>query len=69
MVSGHKKMFVKIQNVARTQQKIGTIKSLRLINQEMHILSLSIKHHGVIVINCLSIFAQQVVRFNGCEIT
>jgi hypothetical protein len=31
-------------------------------------LSLSIKLHGVIVIECLSIFARQVVRLNGCEI-
>jgi helix-turn-helix protein len=49
-------MFVKILNVARALQKIGGIKSLRLINQGKHILSLSIKHLGVISDNVLEYF-------------
>ena len=69
MVIGLKKNVCQNPNVARALQRIGGIKSLRLINQEMHILSLSIKHHGVIVIKCMSIFARQDVRLNGCEIT
>ena len=68
-IKWYKKTFVKILNVATIIQKIDTTKSLRLINQGKHILSLSIKPLMVIVINCLSIFVQQVVRFNGCEIT
>ena len=48
-----------------TKSKKNIIKNFEKPDNEREYLLSKIKLHGVIVIECLSIFARQVVRLNG----